>query len=268
MASVKHLGLFPWCVYNSKQDFLEKYVLPFGETGLEIYEKSKSVFESMPLNLTESMALYWQVRKWRVTGFFQASSGGNEELSSNTINVPFDFVSTRNANSEIDLICANQETGTYPELITNYSVTYSVPYFLPQTSTDFSLQISVVNTPTSFDGYGFYGGDQIINNFVFFQFGHIDGENARYASWIDNVGTVDGFNSIPTTVSIAWLDQNISVQAYTHDSYAAPPDIAPILTAQASIEASEYWEYDPEDGGGPIYDKFTGAVLRPEYFDI
>jgi hypothetical protein len=267
MASVKHLGLFPWCIYNSKQEFLEKYVLPFGETGLEIYERSKSIFESMPLNLTESMALYWRVRKWRVTGFFQATSGGNEELSSNTINVPFDFVSTRNANSEIDLICANQETGTYPELITNYSVTYSVPYFPPQTSMDFGLQISVVNIPASFDGYGFYEVNQIINNFVFFQFGHIDGENQRYASLIDNVNTPDGSNSIPTTVSISWLNQTISIPSYTHDSYASP-DLPPILTAAASIEASEYWEYNPEDGGGPIYDKFTGAVLRPEYFDI
>jgi hypothetical protein len=28
------------------------------------------------------------------------------------------------------------------------------------------------------------------------------------------------------------------------------------------IEATEYWPYDPEDGGGPIYDSTTGAQLR------
>jgi hypothetical protein len=25
---------------------------------------------------------------------------------------------------------------------------------------------------------------------------------------------------------------------------------------------AEYWPYDPEDGGGPIYDTATGAQLR------
>jgi hypothetical protein len=29
------------------------------------------------------------------------------------------------------------------------------------------------------------------------------------------------------------------------------------------IEPAEYWPYDPEDGGGPIYDSATGQQLRP-----
>jgi hypothetical protein len=30
-----------------------------------------------------------------------------------------------------------------------------------------------------------------------------------------------------------------------------------------TVEAVEYWPYDPGDGGGPIYDSATGAQLRP-----
>lgn len=34
-------------------------------------------------------------------------------------------------------------------------------------------------------------------------------------------------------------------------------------TGTINIEATEYWPYDPNDGGGPIYDSTTGAQLRP-----
>ena len=33
-------------------------------------------------------------------------------------------------------------------------------------------------------------------------------------------------------------------------------------TASVEISAIEYWTYDPEDGGGSIYDSATGAQLR------
>lgn len=34
-------------------------------------------------------------------------------------------------------------------------------------------------------------------------------------------------------------------------------------TGSLAISATEYWPYDPGDGGGPIYDSATGAQLRP-----
>jgi len=37
----------------------------------------------------------------------------------------------------------------------------------------------------------------------------------------------------------------------------------PSLTVTASLQATEYWPYDPGDGLGPIYDSTTGAQLRP-----
>jgi hypothetical protein len=46
--------------------------------------------------------------------------------------------------------------------------------------------------------------------------------------------------------------------------YNYPPPVP--LTDSAgffTISPSEYWPYDPEDGGGPIYNKDTGQQLRP-----
>ena len=35
-----------------------------------------------------------------------------------------------------------------------------------------------------------------------------------------------------------------------------------IENLEATLTATEYWPYDPGDGGGPIYDSTTGAQLR------
>lgn len=36
-----------------------------------------------------------------------------------------------------------------------------------------------------------------------------------------------------------------------------------IASLQSTLTATAYWPYDPEDGGGPIYDSATGQQLRP-----
>ena len=35
------------------------------------------------------------------------------------------------------------------------------------------------------------------------------------------------------------------------------------VSLNGTLEATEYWPYDPGDGGGPIYDSATGQQLRP-----
>lgn len=42
----------------------------------------------------------------------------------------------------------------------------------------------------------------------------------------------------------------------------APPVPSTDSTGFFTISPSEYWTYDPEDGGGPIYDSTTGEQLR------
>jgi hypothetical protein len=39
--------------------------------------------------------------------------------------------------------------------------------------------------------------------------------------------------------------------------------LAMVASCACTLTATEYWPYDPGDGGGPIYDSTTGAQLRP-----
>jgi len=39
-------------------------------------------------------------------------------------------------------------------------------------------------------------------------------------------------------------------------------DVVSFTIDNLLIEPIEFWEYDPSDGGGPIYDKDTGKQLR------
>ena len=36
------------------------------------------------------------------------------------------------------------------------------------------------------------------------------------------------------------------------------------IGGSVSITPYRYWEFDPNDGDGPIYDKFTGARIRTD----
>ena len=45
--------------------------------------------------------------------------------------------------------------------------------------------------------------------------------------------------------------------------YDNPPVPATDSAGYFTISPSEYWPYDPNDGGGPIYDSVTGEQLRP-----
>jgi hypothetical protein len=51
-------------------------------------------------------------------------------------------------------------------------------------------------------------------------------------------------------------------QSFTTPFYARNSTGGGSLSVSASLVAEEYWPYDPEDGGGPIYDGATGAQLR------
>lgn len=41
-----------------------------------------------------------------------------------------------------------------------------------------------------------------------------------------------------------------------------PESLYSFVSVEATLTATEYWTYDPEDGGGPIYDSATGVQKR------
>ena len=75
-------------------------------------------------------------------------------------------------------------------------------------------------------------------------------------------------------MTISWLGTTLSYTVgVTGFGYGNSPDVEgysvversqTIDSFQASLVASQYWGYDPEDGGGPIYDTATGVRIRDD----
>ena len=63
--------------------------------------------------------------------------------------------------------------------------------------------------------------------------------------------------------SYVLLGQTFTAPVYAYNERASVGGFTNTLDVVASLEAIEYWPYDPGDGLGPIYDSTTGAQLRP-----
>jgi hypothetical protein len=64
------------------------------------------------------------------------------------------------------------------------------------------------------------------------------------------------------TFSYKLLGQTFSTEIYAYNSRSTVAGFANNLSISVDLEATEYWPYDPGDGGGPIYDSATGVQLR------
>jgi hypothetical protein len=65
------------------------------------------------------------------------------------------------------------------------------------------------------------------------------------------------------TFSYNLLGESFSAPIYAYNSRSHVEGFSNTLSVNASLEAIEYWPYDPNDGLGPIYDSTTGEQLRP-----
>lgn len=65
------------------------------------------------------------------------------------------------------------------------------------------------------------------------------------------------------TFSYVLLGQTFTAPVYGFNERASVAGFSNTLEVTASLQAIEYWPYDPSDGLGPIYDTTTGAQLRP-----
>lgn len=81
--------------------------------------------------------------------------------------------------------------------------------------------------------------------------------------------TVPSSGTVPLdtygTFSYNLLGQSFSAPIYAYNSINNVAGFSNTLSVAASLEAIEYWPYDPNDGGGPIYNTTTGQRIR---FDV
>jgi hypothetical protein len=64
------------------------------------------------------------------------------------------------------------------------------------------------------------------------------------------------------TFTYKFLDKTYDCPILAHNTRADLAGFTNTLSIDATLEAIEYWPYDPNDGGGPIYDPESGGQLR------
>jgi hypothetical protein len=78
-----------------------------------------------------------------------------------------------------------------------------------------------------------------------------------------------GDNSLPTSLHVAklYLSGEVFIEIPLFDITEPSPDTNTRFNVDGftgiTIKPKSYWPYDPNDGGGPIYNSVTGAQLRP-----
>ena len=203
MASVHHLGLFPFCLPLSN---LVSTQPDFGYSDLD-----------------SAMALFWRVKKFKWSATLTDREGTSSLCTS---------IFTRIESSETELVCFNQ-----------YSDNGVLDYYTVENS-----------------GYDYFVGYITAAS----RFGvWIDGQNRVYSE-LGFVGTNpnlrDGWTIFPYDVPD--FPAPISLVEYTFSDYKLNLWTAGGDYITPTFEVMEWWPYDPNDGGGPIYNSSTGARIR------
>lgn len=250
MATVRHLGLFPWCPFASRQDVIN--TIWFGSSAPVTTQLNN--YEGLETSAADAVALYWRVRNWRVEGSLQANAGAG------AVTIDYSGVVTRQLwTNEKDLVCRRVEgegESAYWNVpdFNGFSWSGSVPGLTNPVVWDFGFKMHWM--PTAGFPVDFRKGPQHLSSsgsiytWLFFSYATNDLGDFSFGSIVCGLVSEETEN---ITVPISFLDKTYSIKAQRVGGADA---------ASMSITAEEYWPYDPNDGGGPIYDSTTGAQLR------
>lgn len=186
----------------------------------------EEVYYVLGVDLPTLLKWYWRVKTWSVSASVTSSN-------------PF-----------------TPGTVTYEQTFTANNVRigqFAQQYGDPQTEKDLVCQ-----RVTRFNELLGYTG---VFNFDLFT----DGVNTSVQSYdqlyypLLGIGFDGGNGGVVTTLN----GFGLSGGTITIDGLSVPSFFSPDTTdGFITVTASEYWPYDPGDGGGPIYDSITGQQLR------
>ena len=265
MADIRHLNLFPFCIWPSKQAFIDELYAPPIPT---VYQDFDNTTETIVADLGTIMALYWRVKKWKVSGVF-------EYYITSKVSTNYEFILTRDAATEADLVCTDelgyvkQFTRTGTPITDSWSggtLNFTAAILLPFMGSD--------GPPTN--RAAIKQGDNLYSAGISFFAGFEEGEPSadEYISpYLIRSAFKTSSPSFPeaeppnAVVPINFLNQTYGLLAQSSKielTIEIGGNLVTIpLDINMAIDAIEYWEYDPNDGGGPIYNSATGAQLRP-----
>jgi hypothetical protein len=260
MATVRHLGLFPFCIWQSKQQLIDELFVDVPT----VYEDFDNAYETITADLKTIMALYWRVKKWRVYGQFDYFV--TQKVSNN-----YEFTQTRDAETEADLVCLD-EIGRLKGFTTT------------GTPISFAWDGGTGTLGAGIDIFTFGGegpqsnrpvikqGNDLYSAGIRFACGILEGAppgDEYFAPFlgrpINKTSPTPSFSEIDppnTTVSLSFLGQTYELLAVKGEPVLTLPSGETTLEVSMSVDALEYWPYDPNDGLGPIYDSATGEQLR------
>ena len=203
MATVRHLGLFPFCILDPAND-------------------PNSSLVQMEMSVDLGLYFWWRVKKWTVDSASLTiipEEGDPESIpivtGEMTIELPAGGIA-----SEKELVCPKQKQFAVGNTLNEVGVIFRIFPRANQSGDLIKMSIDVgarIQTTSYFSGNG---------------------------------GSVEP-NTVGTC-TITVQDQNLT--------FPIGGDFSG--TGAMAISATEYWPYDPGDGGGPIYDSATGAQLR------
>jgi hypothetical protein len=203
MATVRHLGLFPFCILDPAND-------------------PNSSLVQMEMSVDLGLYFWWRVKKWTVDSASLTiipEEGDPESIpivtGEMTIELPAGGIA-----SEKEFVCPKQRQFSVGDIFDQVGVILRIFPRANQSGDLIKMDIDVrasIQTTTYFYGNG--------------------GEAAPH---------------IVGTGTITVQDRNLS--------FPIGGDFPG--TGSLAISATEYWPYDPGDGGGPIYNSTTGAQLR------
>lgn len=251
MATVRQLGYFPWCPWSSSKafkDFLGYDLYPEGT--FDLTSMNSLVFPTVQA----ALAAYWRVKKWRVTGQTWYAMSDNDAAL-----IVLNNIIDRGLISERQLFCLGDKNNP--------------PAFEPFSATYFG---NTLNFSFQFPKVLIGGVPPTIGATDWFTYCEINGPeegNWPAIATSDNALLPPQERPIPFYIPIRFLewrgdDPENSIVMKTMIADAETPTAIendPNWDGSVHIEitAVEYWEYDPGDGSGPIYDKWTGSQLRP-----
>jgi hypothetical protein len=272
MATVRHLGLFSLPTLSPAQatipisscpqpaESFEVQVSP--TTKLEIAPATLPSSGYVPMSLTRAMLWQWRIKEWLVT--INANYVPDDRPLAGSFILPNVFLDNEAEEgvtafaTETQKVCSNQQGGGF--FFTNriYGDIENAVGDWEEISVEIGgSEVAWANYPNlpkitrrASQGVRFASDKTTFYINVSVVFGAVAEDLAFYGS---GSLALDGSN-LPLTLVIEDGIQTFSKPFQLGDEK---------ISGEIRITPHSFWPYDPEDGLGPIYDKDTGAQLRP-----
>lgn len=286
MAAFRHLGLWPRGIFQCPAESNPK-------SSTELFRQP---LVWMPLEY--AVAVYWRVKKWRLAINMSSWSQGAPPAS---IYADFSFFFSeefdvgqrryieRDGDDDLNIWLAGEPPKNERKLVCGVDpVQYEVTFF--GNEDEGGTQVSTVTERMHFGlflSHFNYEADNDANLKGTMRYRVDYAFNARPAFYrvndenkIEYSPNLSFFCQLPTgwvypaqanqysyqsAGQFTWtlLGKSFFGDLFASNTLIDQPGESSQADVQIQLEAIEYWTYDPEDGLGPIYDKDTGAQIRP-----